>query len=321
MSGLFQVGYLGNSGVGKSSLLAAMWQQLRNASETRESVFLSPKDETRKRLSSAWEELRRVSQVGEFKQPAGTAGTAQTQAHEFQLILKQAGMANHEIASVEFVDSRGGDLVEKQKDLVDRLDHARALLIVVDTPKMMEFSVEQAQDAHQVTHLKDLLEELLDRLPKEAQLLLLFVAVKSERYFADEALDKVSLRLHDVFKPLRKRLGGESGRVTSAAYAVKTVSNVLFKFKRMRVDVPKGTPPAPANCEMIYASSPKNSAPEFADVPMRRIVKHLLETVRREKGWWQSVNDWWTGHDSIEADALKDFAREPDSACRLSDPL
>ena len=293
-----KVGLLGASGVGKTSLMAAMWQTLERESSP---VRLRPNDPTRSALHKKWSEFVDANAGEAFRPPAGgMAGSAGFTKHTFTLRVAQ-----EDAAVVTFVDHRGGDLADNHSVLRGELQDAVAILVVVDAVVLDQWPEEAARAELAVTGVKEIFEGMDDQAGGPPQVT--FVLTKAERYFEDNALANLRARFESVFRPAVDALRDRPWQLV----AVQTTGRI--RLSRVETEEVEGR----TRRRAVFTRLPGDIEPKYADVPLRLTTRHLLRTVLREKGWLDAVMDWWKGVTARQRAALEEFGADDRSPAVL----
>jgi hypothetical protein len=302
---------LGPSGVGKTSLLTAMYEQFETTVGAAE-LQLTPDEESSAVLQDRLAELRSLTYT--FEATGGVSGTEAPAGPEslrkFTFDLgKKAAKPSLRVAFQDYPGAYHGSRAgADERAFVKRmLEKSAAVLIPVDAPPLLEGADagglgpwhERMNRPTQITdHFKRAYQNL------EAPRLVVFTPTKCETYMKTEASRAALLaavrrgypRLFDLFAS-----EGLRDRVAVVIAPVQTVGAVVFS----RVEQRDGQP------HFVFRKSSKDASysPADSEQPLRYLLRFLLRVHRDERRWryFDFLRDWLRLDRHLES-AVRDFA-------------
>ena len=256
---------LGRSGVGKTSLLAAMYDQLENVSQD---LQLVPDEDIKSILEGRLKELK--SLVGDSIKVRGGL-TATTDSRSFRFEFGETGTK----ASLEinFQDYPGepeylvqADYLEKVKGFIR---DSAAVLIPIDTPALMEREGRYHEDFNQPSKLNDLFKKVYKDL--DSPRLVILVPVKCEKYMQNTP--ELFAKVKQGYQKLLTQFASYKllTKVAVAIVPVQTVGSVVFS----RVEEDEDRQP------IFYYRKPQPKdpyQPQNAEVPLRYLLRFLVKS-------------------------------------------
>ncbi len=176
-----KVTMLGHTGVGKTSLLCAMYDQFDQIIG-KTNLQLTPETETKTILDNRLQELKESAQKESIKIRGGLQAT--TQAKIFSFDLGKTGVSPS--LEIEFQDYPGDflnpDNVHHEK-IKNYIQESVAIVITIDTPMLMEKNGQYHDKFNKPDLIYDLLKSSFQNLnsPK----LVIFAPVKCEKYLRE----------------------------------------------------------------------------------------------------------------------------------------
>ena len=301
---------LGASGVGKTTLLTAMYEQFEsNIGNT--NLQLTPDDESAAILQDRLIELKSLLDVFEASGRMGIQGTEAMAGPEslrsFTFGLGKKGEAPS--LNLHFYDYPGGyhatQATKEEKEFVKRtLRESTAVLIPIDAPSLMEKNGKFHEKINRPQQIKALFNAAYQDL--NSPRLLIFAPVKCEKYLknnktAKELLEKVK----QGYAPLLDHFNSPSLNpwVASVITPVQTVGSVIFS--RMHVDS--------ENNPHFYFRKTRHDAeysPIDSEQPLRYLLRFLLK-LHLDSRQWKFFNFLrnWLELDTYLEKAVNEFAR------------
>lgn len=305
-----QITMLGPTGVGKTTLLTAMYEQFEsNIGQT--NLQLTPDDESSAILQDRLVELKSLLDVFEARGRMGIQGTEALAGPEslrsFAFGLGKKG----EKPSLElcFRDYPGGyheakASPDEKKFIKELLSECAAVLIAIDAPALMEQNGKYHEKINRPQQMKDLFNSAYQDL--DSPRLVIFAPTKCEKYLRNEASAKeLTERVRQGYDNLLNHFNSEKLNpwITSVITPVQTVGSVVFS--RMEVD--------DWNNPHFYFRKVRHDAqysPQDSEQPLRYLLRFLLKIHldRRSWGTFNFIRDW-LGLDNYLKKAVDEFAR------------
>jgi GTPase SAR1 family protein len=262
---ILKVTMLGPSGVGKTSLLAAMYDQFDEISQD---LQLRADEDTALILDKRLQDLKNM--VGTSIKPGdGIQGTAGDEPVCYRFQFGETG-ANPEL-EIQFQDYPGGWLektnqIERVRTLIRE---SAAILIPIDAAILMENNGEYHEKFNQPNKINDLLKKVYRNL--DSPRLVILAPVKCEKYMQDnpkQLFDKVK----EGYKKVLNQLSGEKllPKVAVIITPVQTVGNIVFS----RIEKPGGD-----QITFYYRQRSPNDPyqPQNTELPLRFLLRFLLK--------------------------------------------
>jgi GTPase SAR1 family protein len=258
---VLNVTMLGPGGVGKTSLLAAMYDQFYNVSQDLELV---PDEETKKILDQRLKQLK--SLVGDsIRVRGGVESTNEPRSFKFE--FGQTG--TNPSLKINFQDYPGewleqGGKLEKVKEFIR---DSAAVLIPIDTPALMELEGKYHKEFNKPTELSHLFKEVYKNL--DSPRLIILAPVKCEKYMENplELFRKVREGYQEILTELPD--GKLLPKVAVVITPIQTIGSVRFS----RIEFENNQP-------IFYfrKSQPSDPyQPKNTELPLRYLLSFLLK--------------------------------------------
>lgn len=221
----FHVTMLGARGVGKTSILASMYDQFEKSIKDFDLQLTPTNPASSARLSRKLGELK--AQAGNAELISGLAGTAERQTMVFNVGLQFQDPE----ARISFHDFPGGWFSGENEEKVQVVERAaqksQMIVVVIDTPALMEEEGRYNELINIPRQTSDFFKRTLRRTQENT--LVLFVPVKCESYIQTpaEAIN-VSLAIQASYEDLLYGLSGLSNKLAIAIAPIQTLGNVAF---------------------------------------------------------------------------------------------
>lgn len=264
---------LGSSGVGKTSLMAAIYERSNIVLQNTQLEFIASSD-TKPRLEACLQELKDLSNKNHFRTNGGVSGT-----QDPALFLFNLGKRGSNKSSIDFTfqDFPGGYHNHRTEYLKKSLMECNAVLIAIDATAMMEEKGKWHEEINRTQQMLELFEQTYQQLdlPK----LIMLVPIKCETYMTDlKSQDNLSQTIAERYQNLIKffRSPSLSGKVNVVITPVETVGTVVFG----RIQEVQGEP------QFFYCkrnSSLDDYNPQGGEEVLRHLLRFLLASHIEQK--------------------------------------
>lgn len=294
---------LGSSGVGKTTLLASMYERFGHVIGDLDLEVLATDRRTSIRLGEYIAQLREMP--GSVRVTGGIAGTSQVREYTFGVGPK----GNPSAFALRFTDYPGQYLLEPDLAGSERIERALAasnvILLAVDTPALVELGGRYHEMINRPQPVLDEVKRILG-LSDEPRLLLITL-LKCEKYVADpESAQQLVNLVTEKYKPLLDyiRTGDVRERTGCVLAPIQTIGSVRL----FRVSTEDDENPV-----FHFRSSRVGAAyaPIDTEQPLRYILRFVINKYRQSdrpmlKGIW----DRFTGVDGRLIAAVDAFAAD-----------
>jgi hypothetical protein len=260
---VLNVTMLGPSGVGKTSLLAAMYDQFENVSQD---LQLYAEEENKSELNTRLKELKSLVDCSTIKLKDGVTQT-KGKPRSFKFEFGQTGTAP--ALKINFQDYPGGWLGEddNKNKVKDLIRESVAVLIPIETPALMERGGKYHEEFNQPTQLNDLFKTLYKDL--DSPRLVILVPVKCEKYMQNPP--ELFRKVREGYQKMLNQFASEKllPKVAVVITPVQTVGSVVFS----RVEEIDNQP-------IFYYRKPQPSdpyKPKNTELPLRYLLRFLLK--------------------------------------------
>jgi hypothetical protein len=292
---VLHVTMLGPRGVGKTSLLASLYDQFQLVSGQANLMMLAD-GETRQVLQEYREQLKEFARGGSQRN-AGVAGTGFFREHR---ILLGTGGTRAPQLMLCFTDvpgeaiGSGGALANRLQETVDR---SAVLFIAIDSPALMERDGKFHEEVNQPGLVADFVRGVAAH---GRDLLVVLVPLKCEKYAERrEEMLRLRARVTESYYGMVGRLSGfENSSCGVVLTPVQTVGSMVFRS-------------FDANGDEHFRLSRLGAtySPVDTDQPLRWLLRFVISGYRRrERSWLERLGDAWFGDDARFAEALRTFA-------------
>ncbi len=259
---VLNVAMLGPGGVGKTSLLAAMYDQFDNVSQD---LQLLADEESKARLDVRLKELKNLVDYSSIKVRDGVSGTQEDYSFRFE--LGQTGTTP--ALEINFRDYPGSWLeransIDKVKGFIRE---SAAVLIPIDAPILIEREGKYHEEFNQPTQLNDLFKTIYKDL--DSPRLVILAPVKCEKYMKNHP--ELFRKVREGYQKMLNQFASEKllPKVAVVIAPVQTVGSVVFS----RIEEVDNQP-------IFYFRKPQPSdpyQPKNTEVPLRYLLRFLLK--------------------------------------------
>lgn len=272
----FEVVMIGNTAVGKTSMLSALSNEL-DAYNVSGNVALEPTTEEFKELQHQWNKMvERVEDSVPFTTlTEGIEGT-KTDFIPHEFIFK---VDYEDQAKVLFTDTRGGMTKDLDAQLVSRVGGAFGVFCVVDASVLMECPASKNDEYNCPSFVKRLLGEIYKKNDGNKPRFVAFILTKCEKYMAS-AMGRRELadKFHEKYDNILGMLRSPSSKCPPKIYllAIQTMGCVTF-FKLDKDGWPE------------FKILPKKGIKtKDCAYPLVILLRNLIDALDSDTGFW----DW-----------------------------
>jgi hypothetical protein len=270
MSKELKITMLGARGVGKTSILTALYDQFASTIG-KVDLQLTADDETMNLLDNRLGQLKAF--LDDFEATGGLEGDENPQYFKFDLGKKGAKPSLRLI----FQDFPGGYLQQNPQFIKQALTNCIAVIIAVDAPALMEDKGKWHEMINTPKRITNFFQQTYVDLPEPR--LIILVPVRCEKYLQNEQDAKNLLhRIKDKYKDLLELFSSENLRdkVACVVTPVQTVGTVVFSRIEQRNNKP--------HFHFRKISHDAEYQPKDSDQPLLYILSFILK-IRYEKIW------------------------------------
>lgn len=305
-----QITMLGPSGVGKTTLLTAMYEQFEsNIGST--NLQLTPDEDSSSILQDRLVELKTLFDDLEARGRFGIEGTEATAGPESLRTFRFGLGKKGEKPSLElhFRDYPGiyhetKASPEEKKFVKKLLKESVAVLIAIDAPALMEQDGRYHEKVNRPQQMKDLFNAAFQDL--DSPRLIIFAPVKCEKYLRDEKSRAELLeRIRQGYSNLIDHInaGKLSEWIVGVITPIQTIGSVVFS--RIETDT-QGNP----HFFFRKTRSDATYSPKDSEQPLRYLLRFLLKLHldSRKWGFFNFVREW-LGLDTHLKKAVEEFSK------------
>jgi hypothetical protein len=299
---------LGPSGVGKTTLLTAIYEQFEsNIGKT--NLQLTPDEESSAILQERLVELKTL--LDDFEATGGIQGT-EGEPEELRSFIFGLGQKGQKPSlQLHFQDYPGGyhaakATPEKKQFVKSLLTDCVAVLIAIDAPALMEQNGKWHEFINRPQQMTDLFKTAYQDL--DSPRLVIFAPVKCEKYLQSKTSAKELLqRVKEGYSKLIDLFNSANllPKVAAVVTPVQTVGSVVFS----RIDTNNSTP----HFRFRKISHDAVYNPQNSEQPLRYLLRFILklhiDTRSRNWGLFSFLRDW-LGRDYHLKQAVSQFASE-----------
>ncbi len=291
---------LGPSGVGKTSLLSAMMQNLNVDVDFR---LKSTDYEAEQRIQKMIRKIQSMEDHFAINERAHLASTMGLQKYPYEILFeqkKEADLAFHDFPGEWF---RGGGGEGKKKEIGRIADHSQVIFNLIDAVGLMEYSRDESEIKNGHEEVAQFLKEHFGRRP---QFLVVFVLVKCETYlkFGNANLREQNTR--KLFKQFEERhrraidFVNNSPGASGVLIPVQTTGCLKF--------IEKSREPEWDGIKLSTFHKREEYKPQDADQVLRHALAFLLKRVEQNRGNLSSLYRWLTSKNKRFNQALQKFS-------------
>lgn len=295
---------LGTTGAGKTTMLASMYEQLRDVASTAALDIVANKRGTSARLDDYLEDLRNLPRELRVKPLPSTENV-----HEFEF---DVGLrARRPLFKVRFTDYPGRHFVRPEladpqtAEKIDRaIQRADVVIIAIDTPALVEKPTESGPGRYHQTFNQPgvVLDAVRTMLREDMDRLIILVPLKCEKYVATpKASAALATKVTGAYQPLLSYIKADEvqSRVGCVLTPVQTVGSVEFA----RIDE------GGEQVEFVFLAKGRGATyrPQDTDQPLRWALRFIVGKYRATSGPLRSAVQRIMGADAALVAAMAVF--------------
>ena len=302
----FKIALFGPRYVGKTSLLAAMYQQLENGSDPT-NIQLTPDAKTAKVLEKRLAELKNLSE--DFQARLGVQNTEAAAGPESlrSFIFDLGNKGTQPSMRLHFQDYPGGYVIsqdsEEQQFVKQLLVESAAVLIVIDAPALMEAKGRWHNYKNTPLEITAWFRKVYQNI--QPPRLVILAPVKCESYMqTSKSAELLLQRVKDEYANLLELLGSSEllPNVAVVIAPVQTVGNVFFSRVQNINDKP----------HFLFTKREHDAEynPQDSEQPLKYLLRFLLKLhVQSQWGRFNFLRDWFNIDERFKQ-AVREFAKD-----------
>jgi hypothetical protein len=298
---------LGPTGVGKTSLLAAMYRVFAHTTGATK-LELTPQGATTSSLREAIAELERLSRQVVVRSGVEATGITDIKDYEFGVGLKNKAPR----FTLRFTDYGGEKLTEDggalKQTIYDRLAASPVIILAVDAPALMYDGGRYHNEVNLPEDMYEVVKQIMQR--DDRHRLLLLVPLKCERYMeTTQGAQELAGQVQEGYKSLLAHVSHRDvrHRVATVVIPVQTTGTIWFSSA---TDGPGG-PAFQFRSKVLNA--PFN--PVDAEQPLRYSLRFAINVYRHERrGAFRTFAERVMRTDPALVAALEEFSSAPPSS-------
>lgn len=293
----FQIAMVGAFGVGKTSLLAAMYDEIDQEIEKTNGRVVMPSGPMRQQLLDRLKELKNMANqdvVVDGEQ--GVGRTAQEKRYCFDFFWEQT--TDPEL-SLTFIDLPGGWYHDAKRDeeamqeATSILSSSHASILAIDSVALMDPGLLKGkhEQINKPNEIREVYKEAIQGFDKTHSVII--TLIRSESFQEEELFEEVKIRYARLIKTLKLN------EVNVYLGTVETVGSLQFESYDLNSDFPRAT---------FSKTRGESFKPERCAVPLRIILSNtvtkILDEEQRsliERSLLQKLWDFAARHKQIKA--------------------
>ena len=315
MSEEIKITLLGSSGVGKTSLLASMYEQFQTTSSLG-NLQIIPQGKSADTLNKRLTELKSMlarGQSGNFTvRPGlgiqGTSATDPNSIRSFVFDLSRKGKSS--FMKLHFYDYPGGYIseraTEKERDFVHKLlKDASVVILAIDTPAMVMRNGKYNEYVNKPKQITEMFKEAYKNLNEPRLVILAPVKCEMEMRKGERSANQLLASIKKEYKALLNFFESPSlaSQVAVAVTPVQTLGCV--ECSRM---VEPTTDFLPVFGFKKYPTADAEYNPHDTDQPLRYLLGFLVKLHLDKRNLAARIFAGWAGLDQPLKEAIIDFA-------------
>lgn len=217
-----KVTMMGPRAVGKTSVMASIFSDTRDEVAGTQ-LYFRPNAETAKDLNKKRLQLMYIieqrKEITDIPQTGAIAASNTETVFTFEMGRK----GRQKTVEVEIKDFPGEYLISNPQKVSQFVNESHVIMIAIDTPYLMEMDGKYNQQKNDVTGVTSFLKENESAIKDK---LVLFVPLKSERYFHDSRIEKVTNEICRTYAELIDFC--KRSNIACAVVPIQTLGDVEF---------------------------------------------------------------------------------------------
>ena len=273
----FEVVMIGNTAVGKTSMLSVLSKELKKYNKAGR-LQLKPTSSELDILEGKWNELLKQVENNDEFQPvtAKIDGTAEPIEHPFEFRVE-----GKKKCDVVFVDTPGIFTRKRNKELIEKVNHAFGVFCVVDAAVLMECAESRNNELNCPAFVHEILEQVYSDGDKYQPTFIAFILTKCEKYMSTKSgRDRLAEKFQSSYGDVIDMLKSPNIEQTPKIYmlAIQTMGSVQFA----ELD---------ENNEPVFMVVEKSLTPKDCAYPLVLLLRNLITVLDRKKGWFTRLKE------------------------------
>jgi hypothetical protein len=305
-----QITMLGATGVGKTTLLTAIYEQFESNIGLTD-LQLTPDDDSAAMLQDRLTDLKSLVDVFEARGRMGIQGTEAIAGPESlrSFIFDLGRKGKKPSLRLIFRDYPGGyhetkATAAEKKFVNELLRDSVAVLIAIDAPALMEKNGKFHDKINRPDQIKNIFKQAYQEL--QSPRLVIFAPVKCEKYLkTEESAQELLNNVKKGYQQLISLFDTESlsPQIASVITPVQTVGSVVFS----RIEIGNDNTPH------FYFRKVRHDAkycPKDSEQPLRYLLRFLLKLHLEDRNWgmFNFLRNWFNADEFLKK-AVDEFAK------------
>lgn len=296
---------LGPTGVGKTSLMAAMYDQFKSVTGNTD-LLLTAEDDSAKLLYERLSDLKNLL-AGVFKAEGGVLGDREPSHFTFSLTRRGSQKST---LKFHFQDYPGGYHRDKETYIKEQLTQCVAVLIAIDATALMEEDGRWHEYINRPQQILELFEKTYNDL--DSPKLIILAPIKCETYMRNKELaNKLRRTVRERYASLLSHFRANAllPKVAVVMTPVQTVGSVVFSRIEVIERVVEGKVEQEPQFFFHKLNSSDKYAPKGSEEPLRYLLSFLLKRhLEQKRGFFFDMLRAIFDKDTEFKNAIRKFA-------------
>lgn len=310
---IMKVTMLGSRGVGKTSVLTSMYNNMNTAINDTQLHIVADQG-TDNILKEKTEALKKMFFIGNDINDAvqsGIAGDSTVSVFSFDF-----GLNTEKVNIGLELRDYPGEFIKKEPETVKSyIEESNAVIIAIDTPHMMECGGCYHAGKNFPARITDLFKETLNA--DSGEKLILFVPLKCERYYYEGRIEEVTEQVKNTYAPLisflrdRQNKNGLEGKFACVITPILTVGQIVFSGFEVDSsgsvqEVILDNLPVPQKANYKYKVAGAVYTPSYCEQPLYYLLSFVSKQYLKVKdqketsGWIGKLKKMWELNPKID---------------------